>query len=357
VLPDYVAIDLSSCETSSDLATVEYLVSKEHVYDPSVVCTTPLCKRVDRVAKVPKDLMRGFISMVTAWTWDRSDLSFTTKKDYVFRITIDEIDWRIDRQQVTGLQDGRIYHVYAVQVSSTTYASIRIPAGYLVGPRRIRNAFFLSQQKLQTATLHVQNNMPAQIGNLISRYAIQCLIWVVIYDQNYGTGPSGSLAILANNVVISNESKTDDSNIFTIFLVSDAYGSTETSWNLTRLYKNNTTEIANKYVGTYLSNATYNDSYVLDVGKYNFTIFDSGKNGICCDFGNGTYTVRLGQTILKTGSNFGAYETTIFEVQHSEIMQNVTTTLVPAQNPNLAPGPKKTPISLKKRSRPPKLSH
>ena len=123
---------------------------------------------------------------------------------------------------------------------------------------------------------------------------------------------------------------------------------------MTRLYKNNTTEIANKYVGTYLSNATYNDSYVLDVGKYIFTIFDSGKNGICCDFGNGTYTIRLGQTILKTGGNFGAHDTTIFEVQH---IQNITNTLVPAQNPIVAPTPKKPPMSVKKRSRAPKLSH
>jgi hypothetical protein len=201
--------------------------------------------------------------------------------------------------------------------------------------------------------------MPPQIFSNIGTWAVRSLVWVAMFNRR----TSGSLSILANSVAIPNEAnsmpipienKTDDSNIFTIFLATDAYGSTETSWNLTRLYQNNKTEIANKYVGANGNNTTYSEQYVLDVGKYNFTIFDSGKNGICCDFGNGTYTIRLGQTILKTGGNFGAHDTTIFEVQH---IQNITNTLVPAQNPNVAPTPKKPPMSVKKRSRAPKLSH
>jgi hypothetical protein len=50
--------------------------------------------------------------------------------------------------------------------------------------------------------------------------------------------------------------KTNDSNIFTIFLATDAYGLMDTSWNLTRLYTNYTTQIANKYAGAYFNNAT-----------------------------------------------------------------------------------------------------
>ena len=362
VLPEYVAIDLSSCDTSSDLATIEYLIKDGAYDDANTDCTTPLCKRdKDNITPVPDSWMQGFRNIIARWSLEMADYTQTGTRSEIFTYTDNSNRrWRIDRQAVfRDSSDNRLYHLYAVQSGSNTYASIRIPAGYLIGQRRIRNAFFQSQQYRQTGTLHVRDNMPPQIFSTIGTWAVRSLVWVAMFNRR----TSGSLSILANSVAIPNEAnsmpipienKTDDSNIFTIFLATDAYGSTETSWNLTRLYQNNKTEIANKYVGANGNNTTYSEQYVLDVGKYNFTIFDSGKNGICCDFGNGTYTIRLGQTILKTGGNFGAHDTTIFEVQH---IQNITNTLVPAQNPIVAPTPKKPPMSVKKRSRAPKLSH
>jgi hypothetical protein len=38
-----------------------------------------------------------------------------------------------------------------------------VPVGYNLGARRIRNAFLQSQRNRQTATLHVDNNMPDSI--------------------------------------------------------------------------------------------------------------------------------------------------------------------------------------------------
>ncbi|MBQ4822150.1 Ig-like domain-containing protein, partial [Aquimarina sp. MMG016] len=50
------------------------------------------------------------------------------------------------------------------------------------------------------------------------------------------------------------------------------------------------------------------------VGSFSFTISDSGSNGICCANGNGTYDVSLNGASVASGGNFGASETTNFNV-------------------------------------------
>ncbi|TAI46698.1 HYR domain-containing protein [Flagellimonas allohymeniacidonis] len=50
-------------------------------------------------------------------------------------------------------------------------------------------------------------------------------------------------------------------------------------------------------------------------GAFSFTISDSGSNGICCSFGNGSYNVLLNGASIANGGSFGASETTNFNVQ------------------------------------------
>jgi len=45
---------------------------------------------------------------------------------------------------------------------------------------------------------------------------------------------------------------------------------------------------------------------------YTFTISDSFGDGICCSFGNGSYTLSDGSTVLASGGNFGSSEATDF---------------------------------------------
>ena len=50
------------------------------------------------------------------------------------------------------------------------------------------------------------------------------------------------------------------------------------------------------------------------VGAFSFTINDSGGNGICCTFGNGSYNVSVNGASVASGGSFGAFETTNFVV-------------------------------------------
>jgi hypothetical protein len=84
----------------------------------------------------------------------------------------------------------------------------------------------------------------------------------------------------------------------------------ETSWNIT-----NSSGAVVASGGTYGSlpdgsNVTVNEC--LTDGCYDFTIFDSFGDGICCGFGLGDYTVTVGGAIVASGGSFGSSETTNF---------------------------------------------
>ena len=84
----------------------------------------------------------------------------------------------------------------------------------------------------------------------------------------------------------------------------------ETSWNIT-----------NSSGGVVASGGTYgsqpdgsNVTIVpcLTDGCYDFTIFDSFGDGICCGFGTGDYTVTVGGSVVASGGAFTSSETTNF---------------------------------------------
>lgn len=59
--------------------------------------------------------------------------------------------------------------------------------------------------------------------------------------------------------------------------------------------------------------ATVVEQLCSDVDCYEFEIFDSSGDGICCGFGNGSYSLTdVGGNILASGGAFGASETTSF---------------------------------------------
>ena len=59
----------------------------------------------------------------------------------------------------------------------------------------------------------------------------------------------------------------------------------------------------------------YIDSYcVPDDSQYEFTIYDSFGDGICCSAGSGSYTVTYGSE-SKTGGDFGSSESFVFGSQ------------------------------------------
>ncbi|TVR37357.1 MAG: PKD domain-containing protein, partial [Cryomorphaceae bacterium] len=99
-------------------------------------------------------------------------------------------------------------------------------------------------------------------------------------------------------------------NAITINVTTDFYG-TETTWQLTN---SNNTVLAS---GGPYPNGSIGTSYIQNIcvedGCYTFTIFDSFGDGICCSFGQGSYSVTDSDgNSLASGGNFGSSESTTF---------------------------------------------
>jgi len=61
---------------------------------------------------------------------------------------------------------------------------------------------------------------------------------------------------------------------------------------------------------------TYTTNVDLGFGTcYEFTIYDSGNNGVCCANGNGFYKLSAGDITIRTGTSFGSSQTSQFYSQ------------------------------------------
>ncbi len=92
--------------------------------------------------------------------------------------------------------------------------------------------------------------------------------------------------------------------------------------------------------GSYqLPNTLYIDTICLRQGLcHNFTMNDNAGDGLCCDWGNGSYEIILDDIIIDSGSSFG-YSKSIdvcpigtCELNESEVVINVMTGNLPADN-------------------------
>ncbi len=57
---------------------------------------------------------------------------------------------------------------------------------------------------------------------------------------------------------------------------------------------------------------TVSQTFNLSAGDYTFTIYDSYGDGICCGYGNGSYSLTSGNVTIASGGNFGSSESTNF---------------------------------------------
>lgn len=89
----------------------------------------------------------------------------------------------------------------------------------------------------------------------------------------------------------------------------DSYG-TETTWTL--VDDSGTTVGSGGPYNGLPSGTVLTDSLCLTDGCYTFTINDSYGDGICCAYGNGSYSVSNGATSLASGGSFGSSEQTTF---------------------------------------------
>lgn len=93
---------------------------------------------------------------------------------------------------------------------------------------------------------------------------------------------------------------------YIVTINTDDYG-TESTWSF--LDQNTGAVIASG--GPYADNATIVETLCLPTDCYDFVMFDSFGDGMCCAFGPGSYSVAdAGGNVLAAGGSFGLSETT-----------------------------------------------
>ncbi len=120
-----------------------------------------------------------------------------------------------------------------------------------------------------------------------------------------GNGWSSDIAI--DDLSVSAGTTGGDVDV-TLTIVLDNYPE-ETSWQI----RDGATVVASG--GTYGSQpdgSTVVENITLAPGCYDFVISDTYGDGICCSYGNGSYSLVDGSTTLASGGAFGSSETTNF---------------------------------------------
>jgi len=140
----------------------------------------------------------------------------------------------------------------------------------------------------------------------------------------------------SNNLITAQVTATQsNSNLYTLSLTTDNYP-TETYWELldengetvhtggnSNFFDGMATPSAGAYTEPFI---TYTESLLLENdGCFDFVIYDGFGDGICCDFGNGSYTItdHLGNVISQGGA-FEDTETKPFEISGGtgEVLNN-----------------------------------
>ena len=121
-------------------------------------------------------------------------------------------------------------------------------------------------------------------------------------------GFDGSEAVYVDNFQPTNSTPpnpgpgTCNDHDTTVTLTTDNYAS-ETSWEIRD--SGNQVVLSN---GSLANNTSYSEQVCLLDGDYTFTITDSYGDGICCQYGSGSYTVEVDGQTLFSGGQFGSSE-------------------------------------------------
>ena len=129
------------------------------------------------------------------------------------------------------------------------------------------------------------------------------------YTCNVTANCASGSGVTSGNIVVTTTGSNCNAGPATLTLVTDKYAS-ETSWTL----RKNGSTVATS--GSYANSTTYNISLDYGDGSYAFTINDSYGDGICCSYGNGSYTIKdANNNVLATGGAFGSTATENFCIE------------------------------------------
>lgn len=124
------------------------------------------------------------------------------------------------------------------------------------------------------------------------------------------SSPNGATDENTNNDGASSSFNSGSNNV-TLSITLDNYPE-ETSWTIVN--SGGTTVASGGTYGSQPDGSTINIPICLADGCFDFTINDSYGDGICCGYGNGSYTLTedASGTVLASGGSFGSSETTNF---------------------------------------------
>ena len=118
--------------------------------------------------------------------------------------------------------------------------------------------------------------------------------------MNFLTQSLTFLLGIASFASTTNADCTTDQTDFQVDLKTDYYP-TQTSWTVVDITNSGVTVLSTP-PGYYTETNTYSDLYCLNRSNcYQFTIYDSDNDGICCDVGDGKYTVLYDNGIIAEG--------------------------------------------------------
>ncbi len=104
-------------------------------------------------------------------------------------------------------------------------------------------------------------------------------------------------------------SSSCDDNAVTVSITLDNYPE-ETSWEVRN--SGGSVVASGGTYGSYPDGSTVSEDLCLVDGCYDFIIYDSYGDGICCSYGSGSYTVTGPGGVVASGGSFGSSETTNF---------------------------------------------
>ena len=99
--------------------------------------------------------------------------------------------------------------------------------------------------------------------------------------------------------------------LLTVEIRTDNYPS-ETSWTLTNLCSGELQAKVDQGERYSEPQTLYTDDYCVPDNDYEFTIFDSFGDGICCTNGEGYYTVTFDGDEVASGGDFGVSDSATF---------------------------------------------
>ncbi|GAA0873682.1 hypothetical protein GCM10009118_00900 [Wandonia haliotis] len=118
-------------------------------------------------------------------------------------------------------------------------------------------------------------------------------------------------------------------NALLVELVTDDYPE-ETAWTIT----DNQGQVWENQSGYSDANTAFQYNLCLPAGCYTFRITDAYSDGICCDFGTGSYSLVSSEGVIATGGTFGSEDVVTFCFDdHSGVKEEEIETLLVYPNP------------------------